>query len=77
MANKNNGKVEEITVTYNDDALKRDVICAIRSGSLYDLIANKYYLMSNWELATILKEVIFLMHEEDNDELIENLKERL
>lgn len=57
------------------------LISAIKDDTLYDYIANNYYQWSKDDLKNILLEIIWTARnytiEEDEKELIENLKERL
>ena len=57
-----------------------EIINAIKEDTLYDYIANNYYQFDKYDLKDILLEIIYVTDDyilENENELIENLKERL
>lgn len=52
-----------------------EILNAIKENKLYDYIANNYWKIEKEIIADLLKECIWLLGEEKNIELVDNLKD--
>lgn len=65
--------MEELELMYIEE--KKEIVGAIKENRLYDFICSNYYRIEDTILLELLKECIATLELNQNDKLIDNLKE--